>query len=572
MAANNAARPPNNNSLLGWLRSVISDIRFLQILGQAVFLILVLLVLAQTANDINNALVANGINTNFDFLNNRAGFAIAGTEDYSPDDSYWQAFIVGLQNTLNIVVAGLIGATVVGILWGIFLLSSNWLIRTITRFIVEILRNTPLLVQIFAWFFVVILSLPAQNDPITFPSEGILLLPLRIALYVLLIIAAWRAVRRARPEQRQIRTLIFITILAAAVTLEIAYRLSPRAPDFLTLFAPEQAALRNQIITLVILNLGVIVGALSVKPPLRTILLGVFLGQIVGLILFFLGILPASGLRIETAPAVYLSNRGLVYPHLLTTARFGEWFLFVVIGITVAAILWVYLGRVAEQSGEPQPRVRYAVISIILFTVIGWFVVTGEPAPDTILIEGDEGLISVPLEEAREDDLLTPEQERQYSTLPILISTPQPRGLRFEGGATLDQRYLALLLALVFYTAAFIAEIVRAGILAVPHGQTEAARALGLNSGQVLRMVILPQALRVIIPPLGNQYLNLAKNSSLAFAISYADVFAVMNTVINQSGQSVAGILIIMVTYLIISLVIAAVMNWVNGRFQIVTR
>jgi general L-amino acid transport system permease protein len=113
---------------------------------------------------------------------------------------------------------------------------------------------------------------------------------------------------------------------------------------------------------------------------------------------------------------------------------------------------------------------------------------------------------------------------------------------------------------------------VRAGILAVPRGQLEAARALGLSYSQLLQMVVLPQALRVIIPPLTNQYLNLAKNSSLAIAISFADVYQVMNTVGNQSGQSVTSIIIVMLAYLVMSLVISAVMNWVNGRFQLVTR
>ena len=117
-----------------------------------------------------------------------------------------------------------------------------------------------------------------------------------------------------------------------------------------------------------------------------------------------------------------------------------------------------------------------------------------------------------------------------------------------------------------------IAEIVRAGILAVPHGQIEAARALGLGNQQVLTMVVLPQALRVIIPPLGNQYLNLAKNSSLALAIAFSDIYAVMYTVINQTGQSITGILIIMLSYLVLSLTIAGVMNWINRRFQLVTR
>src|SRR5690606_9393958 len=117
-------------------------------------------------------------------------------------------------------------------------------------------------------------------------------------------------------------------------------------------------------------------------------------------------------------------------------------------------------------------------------------------------------------------------------------------------GTEITPQYVSLLAGLVVYTAAFIAEIVRAGIMAVPRGQIEASRALGLSTPQTLQLVILPQALRVIIPPLGNQYLNLSKNSSLAIAIGFADLVLVTTTIMNQSGQSVTGITMIMLTYL----------------------
>jgi len=124
----------------------------------------------------------------------------------------------------------------------------------------------------------------------------------------------------------------------------------------------------------------------------------------------------------------------------------------------------------------------------------------------------------------------------------------------------------------VVYTSAFIAEIVRAGIQAVPGGQVEASKAVGLSQSDMLRLIVLPQALRVIIPPMGNQYLNFAKNSSLAIAVSYTDIFQVTNTIINQSGQSVTGIIMVMLAYLFISLVISFMMNFINQRFQLVTR
>jgi general L-amino acid transport system permease protein len=150
--------------------------------------------------------------------------------------------------------------------------------------------------------------------------------------------------------------------------------------------------------------------------------------------------------------------------------------------------------------------------------------------------------------------------------VPTFSSVPELQGFNFTGGATLSPEFAALLLGLVAYTAAFIAEIVRAGILAVDRGQGEAAHALGLSRPQTTRLVILPQALRVIIPPMTSQYLNLTKNSSLAVAIGYPDLVSIANTAMNQTGQAIEGITIIMAVYLTISLSISAFMNWYNAR------
>jgi general L-amino acid transport system permease protein len=139
-------------------------------------------------------------------------------------------------------------------------------------------------------------------------------------------------------------------------------------------------------------------------------------------------------------------------------------------------------------------------------------------------------------------------------------------------GASLTPEFLAVLFGLVFYTAAFVAEVVRAGISAVPRGQTEAASSLGLARGQTMRLVVLPQALRVIIPPMTNQYLNLTKNSSLAVAIGYPDVVSISNTAINQTGRAVECIALIMLVYLTTSLSTSALMNWYNRRAAIQER
>ena len=196
------------------------------------------------------------------------------------------------------------------------------------------------------------------------------------------------------------------------------------------------------------------------------------------------------------------------------------------------------------------------------------------PAAIPVLDEETETLIEMPYEEAFQSGMLNIEQELEFTRQPLVFRPPtlDRRGRNIETGIEISPSYLAVFLGLVIYTSAFIAEIVRAGIQAVPKGQLEASRALGLSRNEMLQLIILPQALRVIIPPLGNQYLNLAKNSSLAIAVSYTDIFQVTNTIINQSGQSVTGIVMVMLSYLLISLTISLLMNLINQRFQLVTR
>ena len=154
----------------------------------------------------------------------------------------------------------------------------------------------------------------------------------------------------------------------------------------------------------------------------------------------------------------------------------------------------------------------------------------------------------------------------------MTLSIPKPEGFSIEGGVSASPEFLAVLLGLVLYTAAFIAEVVRAGIASVSHGQVEAARSLGLTPARTVRLVVMPQALRVIIPPLTSQYLNLTKNSSLAVAIGYPDVVSIANTALNNSGRAVECIAIIMAVFLTTSLATSAFMNWYNRRAAIKER
>ena len=158
------------------------------------------------------------------------------------------------------------------------------------------------------------------------------------------------------------------------------------------------------------------------------------------------------------------------------------------------------------------------------------------------------------------------------SGFPLTLDFPQKGTFNLTGGFNVKPEFLSLFLALSFYTAAFIAEIVRAGIVGVSKGQTEAYSALGLRSGQGLRLVVIPQALRIIIPPLTSQYLNLTKNSSLAVAIGYPDLYAIGGTILNQTGQAIEIVAIFMVIYLSMSLLTSLLMNWFNSRMALKER
>jgi len=246
----------------------------------------------------------------------------------------------------------------------------------------------------------------------------------------------------------------------------------------------------------------------------------------------FLG-LPQVQNRIELPGHIYLSNRGLSLPWLVATAQTGIWLLALMAGLGLAAGLWRWRTQVMLDRDSRECPVLVALAAVAATVLAAWLLTGG---------------------------------------LPFQWNLPQVRGEQIQGGLRLSSEFAALLAGLTFYTAAFIAEIVRAGIQSVPRGQWEAARSLGLKPGLVMRLVVFPQALRVIIPPLTSQYLNLAKNSSLAVAIGYPDLYAVASTTFNQTGRAVEVILLIMAAYLTISLTIALAMNLYNRTVQLVER
>jgi len=255
--------------------------------------------------------------------------------------------------------------------------------------------------------------------------------------------------------------------------------------------------------------------------------------QILFWYLAVLGTLPNPRQAVSLFGGVFLTNRGIILPAPVA----GEGSIYVFAALMLAIIATCALARWArrrlERTGRQFPTFRAGAALII-----------GLPLMALIA-----------------------------TSFPIGIERPELRGFNFVGGMRLVPEFVALLVALVTYTAAFIAEVVRAGILAVPRGQTEAAQALGFRRGKTLRLIVVPQALRVIVPPLTNQYLNLTKNSSLAVAIGYPDLFAVFaGTALNQTGQAIEIIVITMAVYLSISLLTSLAMNWYNARVRLSER
>lgn len=376
------------------------NVRILRILAQIAFVVLVLLIGWYLFTNMTRGLQRIGGSFGFGFLTSTSSFALSETVlPYDPaKDPYWYAFLIGVANTLRVVIVGIVLATIVGLLVGIARLSSNWLVARLAHVYVEVFQDTPLLIQLFFWYFVGVLKLPRVRDSIALPGS------------------------------------------------------------------------------------------------------------------------------------IYLSNRGLAMPWFTTNETFIQWLILVGAGVGVALVVYFWLDRVRV----PLLREWRGGWALLLWLAIAF-------------------AAAVALQ-------------------PFTPSVPEVRGFNFRDGITLSPEYVALLIGLVLYTGAFIAEIVRAGILAVPRGLNEAARALGLTYVQTLRLVTIPIALRVIIPPLTNQYLNLSKNSSLAIAVGYADLFYVSNTIFNQTGQTLQVVLMIMGAYLVISLVISAIMNGVNARFRLVER
>ena len=245
--------------------------------------------------------------------------------------------------------------------------------------------------------------------------------------------------------------------------------------------------------------------------------------------------LPPVREAVQLPGPVFLTQRGVYMIWGEGTTTFPAWRPFIILAILSIFVIWFLLRSAQKRASVPlSPWWSLAYLVVPVLIILIGFVIQPEP--------------------------------------PLISTIPELSGLNFRGGLRLTPEFAALLFGLVIYTGAFIAEIVRAGIQAVSRGQVEAARSLGLTIGQTLRLVVFPQALRIMIPPVTSQYLNLAKNSSLAIAIGFPDLFSVAGTVFNQTGAAIEIITIMMLSYLSISLFTSLLMNIYNSRIQLVER
>lgn len=245
--------------------------------------------------------------------------------------------------------------------------------------------------------------------------------------------------------------------------------------------------------------------------------------------------LPGVRQAVELPGPIFLTQRGIYMVWAEGTATFPAWRVYIILAFISIFLIWYALRSAQKRASIPlSPWWNLAYLLVPALIIWIGFMVQPEP--------------------------------------PLNPTLPELTGLNFRGGLRLTPEFAALLFGLVTYTGAFIAEIVRAGIQAVAKGQVEAARSLGLTTSQTLRLVVFPQALRIMIPPVTSQYLNLAKNSSLAIGIGYPDLFSVAGTVFNQTGAAIEIITIMMLSYLSISLFTSLLMNIYNNRIQLVER
>ena len=488
---------------------------------QVIALLGVLSALFFLATQAGDNLRAKSIPTGYDFLTTNPGFKLSEGIDTDPATG-GRALWVGMVNTIRLAIGGIALATVIGVLAGIGRLSGNWLVRRITGAYVEAMRNVPLLVQIF-----IIAAVLAALPRLTLSQESIDR-GLDAESNWLYISNKGLSVPRVYIGEGFYQWMVFV--LAGVAAGLFARRVQQRRRDDTGVETYPMASL-----------LAVLAAFAAVGWWLHPVF--GWLGGVFGAAASAIGALPPAAVQV----AVSMVATGM-------------------------AVLWIR--RQVDAKRTPAGRAQFtdddyfrmiaAVViagaAVLFITVVwpglaSWIVHSARDLVEVIADKFGGGRTGRPIGAERPD-----------------IVKPGKFANHGDAGLNLSRGLASIYFGVVLYTGAFIAEIVRGGILAVPKGQTEAANAIGLRRSTTLRHVILPQALRVILPPLGNQYLNLTKNTSLAIAVGYSDVVQVGQTLYNQTGRTLEVVSLWMLFYLACSLTISVVVNFFNVRLRIVER
>ncbi len=544
------------------------DVRILGVIGQIIVTILVLLGLAWlVTNFIINA-KNQGLQIGFGFLNTTAAFDISEGIEYQATDTFGRALWVGIINTIRVSFLGIILTTILGTVTGIARLSNNWLVSKIATVYIEIIRNIPLLVLLFFFYFAVILKLPPVADslqpfglPIFLNNRGVTMPGLTptigfpiwltfIVLAAILVMILWVILSRkeehtGEPANKFGNTAAAFLILVFAGWLVTGAFISDQA---IMVASSRNISSINDFEKILITKID--------DDALKE--LGV-------------GVVTLNSLASTEALNAYkIELKEQIEAATATGAAADVENLEAQLDILDDALITICSVTDSPSEINTAGQFRRADIPIKVSSKKTMQKAgAAYAAGDCDLLAGTQSELAA--ERSIMDDPAA-DEFIPVSVSPLIVNTPAPAGFNIQGGTGLSPEFAALLFGLVIYTSTYAAEIVRAGILAVSKGQSEAARALGLNETQRLRLIVLPQAMRVIIPPMTSQYLNLTKNSSLAVAIGFPDLVAVGNTVMNQSGFAVQVILIFMASYLTLSLSISAFLNWYNKKVALVER
>ncbi len=458
-----------------------------------------------------------GLTFGWRWLTDPPGISIREGIDLLPESGS-RAMLVGMVNMLRVTASGIIVATILGTIIGIARLSKNWIVNKTANVYIETIRNTPLLVQIFFWAALLrLFDEPLEAD---------------IGIKWVHISSKGLAIPWIRPDIGFWQWLVFII-----VGLYFARRMYRRRLRHLEETGEEAYAFTYAGGTLLLFAL---VGWFA--HPIMA-----FLGPVWGGIASFFGALPTWTVQALLA-----------------------------VGALAIAALWIkrFLDNLRTPAGlaklTDDDIFRIVFTSLVGIVFAGLFIVQGGIA--NLVLDGSRNLFEF------FDGKFGAAEGGLRTGLPMRWSRPfvEVTGANFfqygSGGIVITGGFFAIWVGVTLYTASFIAEVVRAGILAVARGQTEAASALGLRRSQSLRLVVLPQAFRIILPPLGNQYLNLAKNTSLGIAVSYPEIVLVGQTLYNQTGQTLPVVLFWMVFYLSVSLILSSIVNYYNRKLKLVER